>query len=131
MANITEAEKRIVEAEQPRQRFEDLIHRFLTTNKRTTFSERGIIAQAGDENIGIDMLSSGEKHLVRILLESLSAQGNCIIIDEPELSLHIDWQRELVSAMQTVNPQLQMVLATHSPDIMAELRDDYIFELQS
>jgi len=77
------------------------------------------------------MLSSGEKHLVRILLESLSAQGNCIIIDEPELSLHIDWQRELVSAMQTVNPQLQMVLATHSPDIMAELRDDYIFELQS
>lgn len=131
VADIAETEQRIIETEQPRQRFEDLIHRFLTTNKHVTFSEQGIRAKAGDEDIGIDLLSSGEKHLVRILLESLSAQGNCIIIDEPELSLHIDWQHELVNAMRTVNPNLQIVMATHSPDIMANVPDNKIFELSS
>jgi len=74
-------------------------------------------------------LSSGEKQLVRILIEVIMIDESVIIIDEPELSMHIDWQRELVKAMQTVNPAAQIVMATHSPEIMENVPDECIFRL--
>ena len=82
-----------------------------------------------NEYIGIDLLSSGEKQLLRLLIECLGAQGDCIVIDEPELSLHIDWQNDLIEAMRVVNPNLQIILATHSPEIMDDFDDKNIFRL--
>ena len=51
------------------------------------------------------------------------------MIDEPELSLHPDWQKGLVGSMRRVNPEAQFLLATHSPELMIDVDDDCVFEL--
>jgi len=43
--------------------------------------------------------------------------------------MHIDWQHRLLSSLQQLNPAMQLVAATHSPEIMADLPDDKIFRL--
>ena len=58
-----------------------------------------VIANA--KNIGIRSLSSGEKHLLRILFEVINVvRQSSLLIDEPEISLHIDWQRALVQTLR-------------------------------
>lgn len=73
-------------------------------------------------------LSSGEKQLIIILGESLLQQSavNIYIADEPELSLHVDWQEKLVSSLKSVNPNSQIIFATHSPDIVSNFSDAVI-----
>lgn len=73
-------------------------------------------------------LSSGEKQLYIILAEALLQRGrSCIYIaDEPELSLHINWQEILVDSLRELNPMSQIVFATHSPDIVSHYSDDVI-----
>lgn len=74
---------------------------------------------AGDV-VDIDNLSSGEKQLFILLGETLlQRQRSCVFMaDEPELSLHIDWQERLVPSLRRINPNAQIVFATHSPDIV-------------
>ena len=43
--------------------------------------------------------------------------------------MHIDWQRKLLLTMRQINPDAQIIVATHSPDIMAEIPDSQIFEV--
>ncbi|GBQ13317.1 hypothetical protein CFR78_14335 [Komagataeibacter rhaeticus] len=43
--------------------------------------------------------------------------------DEPELSLHIDWQENLVPSLKKINPNSQVIFATHSPDIVGAYKD--------
>lgn len=73
-------------------------------------------------------LSSGEKQLLIILGESLLQENkpNIYIADEPELSLHVDWQEKLVSSLKGVNPNSQIIFATHSPDIVGPHSDSVI-----
>ena len=52
-----------------------------------------------------------------------------MLVDEPELSMHVDWQRRLISTMRILNRMSQMIFATHSPEIMAELPDSDIFRI--
>ncbi len=65
-------------------------------------------------------LSSGEKQFFIMLAEALLErdQETVLIVDEPELSLHITWQARLVRDLIRMNPHVQLVLATHSPDIL-------------
>jgi predicted ATP-binding protein involved in virulence len=67
-------------------------------------------------------LSSGEKQLLIILGQSLLQEENIhvYIADEPELSLHIEWQEKLVKSLKSLNPNSQIIFATHSPDIVGE-----------
>lgn len=64
-------------------------------------------------------LSSGEKQLLILLTETLLQQNSptIFIADEPELSLHIDWQRKIISSVRELNPNAQVIVATHSPEI--------------
>ncbi len=66
-------------------------------------------------------LSSGEKQLVIIMGETLLQQSepHIFIADEPELSLHIEWQEQLVDSLKSLNPNCQILFATHSPDIVS------------
>lgn len=70
-------------------------------------------------------LSSGEKQLLLILGEALlqRQQSSIYIADEPELSLHIEWQEKLVDSILRINPAAQIIFATHSPDIVGKYRD--------
>jgi predicted ATP-binding protein involved in virulence len=58
---------------------------------------------------------------------SLSGSG-IFIVDEPELSLHIDWQEKFVDAIRKANPNVQLILATHSPAIILD-RDEACIDL--
>lgn len=73
-------------------------------------------------------LSSGEKQLLIILGEGLLQENSAhiYIADEPELSLHVDWQEKLVSSLKNINPNSQIVFATHSPDIVGPFSDSVI-----
>jgi len=64
-------------------------------------------------------LSSGEKQLVILLTETLlqKQESYLFIADEPELSLHISWQRQIIESLRDLNPNAQIVVATHSPEI--------------
>lgn len=74
----------------------------------------------GDE-FKLQELSSGEKQLVIIMIESLlqDSKSHVFIADEPELSLHIEWQEKLVDSILKINPNTQIIFATHSPDVVA------------
>lgn len=73
-------------------------------------------------------LSSGEKQLLIILGQSLLQENinHVYIADEPELSLHVEWQEKLVSSLKSVNPNSQIIFATHSPDIVGTFSDSVI-----
>ncbi|MFN0035232.1 MAG: AAA family ATPase [Saprospiraceae bacterium] len=66
-----------------------------------------------------DKLSSGEKQIFYILLSTMLQDGKpwILLMDEPEISLHIEWQRELIRLIRELNSECQIVAVTHSPTI--------------
>ena len=71
-------------------------------------------------------LSSGEQQLILIFCSVLTARDtpNIFIIDEPEISLNIMWQRMLISSLQELShgSQTQLIFASHSMEILAKHR---------
>lgn len=67
-------------------------------------------------------LSSGEKQLLILLGQNLLQEdrSHIYIADEPELSLHVEWQEKLVDSMRSINTNSQIIFATHSPDIVGK-----------
>lgn len=82
-----------------------------------------------DSEVRLRHFSSGEKQILKLMLSVFRAEENTILIDEPELSMHIDWQRRVVDAMRSLNPECQLILATHSPQITNLLSDDESFRI--
>ncbi len=66
-----------------------------------------------------EQLSSGEKQVFLILLMALLQENEpCVfLMDEPEMSLHIDWQREIIRFVRALNENSQLIIVTHSPTI--------------
>ena len=127
---IEAVERKIANAMRPQEKLRDLIQQMFTGNKAVSFGEREIAITVKDRTkIDLPSLSSGEKHLLLICIQALMADSSSLIIDEPELSMHIDWQHKLLSSLQQLNPSMQLIAATHSPEIMADLPDDKIFRI--
>ena len=78
----------------------------------------------------VTSLSSGEAQIFVILTHlafNPSAQeANVFIIDEPELSLHVQWQELFVESVQSANPNVQYIMATHAPSIILDRTDKCI-----
>jgi predicted ATPase len=76
-------------------------------------------------------LSSGEKHMLIMLMTALVQDNKhaIMIMDEPEISLHTDWQEDLISNIRKINPNVQLIMATHSPSIVMNGWQDKIFEI--
>lgn len=91
-------------------------------NKKMRFSDRNQPEFVIDNqhHISLSDLSSGEKQAYIITCEALLQEGRRFIYlaDEPELSLHVDWQETLVSNVLRLNDSCQIIFATHSPDIL-------------
>lgn len=79
------------------------------------------------EDLEPENLSSGEKHLLLLLSNAVMARstGALVIIDEPELSLGLRWQRQLLAELLrcTENSGVQFLVASHSVQIMGDLDD--------
>jgi len=73
------------------------------------------------------LLSSGEQHEIVLLCDLIffSEQGTLVLIDEPEISLHIDWQKKFLSDLEDIGKAtgLKFLLATHSPAIIGKRFD--------
>jgi predicted ATP-binding protein involved in virulence len=109
--------------------------RFITKDVRIT-RQNGIEVIFKDRKIPIERLSSGEQHQLVLFFELLFEikQNALILIDEPELSLHVAWQKKFISDLMKIIElnRFDVILATHSPqligrwvDLVVELGDVY------
>ncbi|AGR77660.1 hypothetical protein (AAA domain) [Aliarcobacter butzleri 7h1h] len=83
------------------------------------------IISKSDDEISIQHFSSGEKNLILIFFHFLFEvdEKTLFMIDEPELSLHIDWQYSIIKYFQEYSNNNQILVVTHSPDIMQDHRE--------
>ena len=79
-----------------------------------------------EEAIASDKLSSGEKQMLSFLCYNAFSENTAIFIDEPELSLHVDWQRLLLPTLLEQGTGNQFFIATHSPFIYSKYPDKEI-----
>lgn len=109
-------------------RYLKLLSQFLEdSDKEIAFDDRGYISINlidGEDRMPISSLSSGESQIFVILTHLLfnpkAQRDNVFIIDEPELSLHIQWQELFVDSILSANPHVQYIMATHSPSIILD-----------
>ena len=94
-------------------------HQGIKINSKLSFGEA-----AGAVNS--DSLSAGEKQLLSFICYNAFYQNSIIVIDEPELSLHVDWQRQLFPILQRQQTSNQFIIATHSPFIYSKYPDKEI-----
>ncbi len=83
------------------------------------------------KKISINQLSSGEKQLFcqAAYLQKLNLQDSIILIDEPETSLHPTWQRNILKLYQNMGKNNQIIVATHSPHVIASVKPESLFVL--
>lgn len=95
-------------------------------NKCISLNEDGVFTATMDNGIIIPMwrLSSGEKQILIMFYDILfkTAPGSLVIIDEPEISLHVSWQQQLGKFFRDLAKLrgLHIVIATHAPAIIHE-----------
>lgn len=111
--------------------FVDTFNRFLGERKSLKVDKNGVFLTVRDEVLGVDALSSGERHLFTFLalVVTDARERDFLIIDEPEISLNADWQRNLVRLLENLAPDTQIILASHSP-ILANGRPGALVELE-
>ncbi|WP_130831115.1 AAA family ATPase [[Erwinia] mediterraneensis] len=110
--------------------FTDTLQEFIA-DKRFYFSGGELMLENGHGPISHQNLSSGEKQLLILFIETLLQQNKPFIFltDEPELSLHIAWQRKIIPAIKQLNPNAQVIAATHSPEVASKYRNS-IFDME-
>ncbi|MCF0203532.1 MAG: AAA family ATPase [Bacteroidaceae bacterium] len=102
-------------------KFQDMIDRlFSETGKKLIRTENEIRFEHLGERLLPTKLSSGEKQMLCILLTVLveDLQPYVLLMDEPEVSLHTDWQEQLIENILQLNPNAQIILTTHSPAVI-------------
>lgn len=107
----------------PKRKFQDMIDElFSYTRKKIDRKSNDIVFYQDEERLSPYKLSSGEKQMLVILLTVLVRDGDhCVLfMDEPEASLHIEWQQKLIGMIRELNPNLQLILTTHSPAVIME-----------
>ena len=110
-ARISEAKKK----------FQDMTDRLLDdTCKKSIRTKNEIMCTQIGEQLSPYQLSSGEKQMLVILLTVLVEDNrhSVLLMDEPEVSLHIEWQQKLIEMITDLNPNVQIILTTHSPAVI-------------
>lgn len=100
--------------------FEDIVDDFFEcTGKKVCRDSRGLLTLKDNKNNVIESseLSRGEKNiLILLVLAFLSHdERKVFILDEPDLTLHIEWQKKIIFKLQELAPKSQFIIATHSP----------------
>lgn len=108
--------------------FVTAVNHFLDRKELRFSTQNGIELYGRDrKRLDPESLSSGERHLLYLISHAvLATNGNpLVVIDEPELSLGIEWQRDLLSEILRCTEQshVQFLIASHSVQIMSGLPD--------
>jgi len=116
----------------------DLFQRIINSrflHKRFSVGQYGYrVVAAGGGSFRASLLSSGEQHELVILYELLfhMASGSMLLIDEPEISLHVAWQDAFLRDLGEMArlSEFDALVATHSPQIIGD-REDLMIELSA
>lgn len=106
--------------------FRDLVNSRFLKKLVVVNAYDGIVVESTETgmNIALDRLSSGEQHLLVLYYDMIFrfSTGTLILIDEPEISLHVSWQKRFVSEMMKIMEinSLRAIIATHSPTLIGK-----------
>lgn len=103
--------------------FENVVNKRFRFKKVYISMQEGIwIADEEGDEIPLLRLSSGEKEILVLFYQLIFEvpEGSLLLVDEPEISLHIAWQRMFAEDMQTIvrRKGIKAVIATHSVQIV-------------
>jgi predicted ATP-binding protein involved in virulence len=128
-----DAQLKAKEIAQEKIHFQDLVDDlFKDTGKKILRDKNEIYFDSFGETISPSKLSSGEKQMLIILL-SVLVQNNkpyVLFMDEPEVSLHIEWQQRLIGLVRDLNPNAQVILTTHSPAVIMDGWADCVTDVE-
>ena len=117
-----------------KERFTKTINQFFAQTGKTVESDKSneIIFRQDGKKLMPYQLSSGEKQVLLILLSALIQDNEpyILIMDEPEISLHIDWQKQLIQVIRSLNENVQVILATHSLALVMKGWMDKVTEME-
>lgn len=106
---------------------------FKETGKRLNrdASRLEFIAEDGETHLTVYQLSAGEKQVIFILLTVLLQEGNpfILLMDEPEISLHVDWQQVLIGHIRDLNPACQIISSSHAPYLIVRGWQDTVIQI--
>ena len=104
---------------------------FSETGKRIDRTSNELSFMQFGEQLSPYKLSSGEKQMLIILLTALTQdrQPYVLFMDEPEASLHFEWQKRLIDMVLQLNPNMQIILTTHSPAVVMNGWADCVTEM--
>lgn len=107
--------------------FQDIVNSFFINKKLVISNGKMQVVMNNGRTIPLEVLSSGEKHIIIIFYRLLfqTPHGALSIIDEPEISIHVSWQQRLGRVLMDVCRlrDLQIVAATHSPQVIHDMWD--------
>ncbi len=121
------------EVSKPKAQFQDMMDSlFDDTKKKIDRKSNEIQFFQNGQTLTPYNLSSGEKQMLVILLTALIENGEhyALIMDEPEISLHIDWQQNLIRLIRELNPNAQIILSTHAPALIMDGWADKVTEVE-
>lgn len=106
-------------------------NKYLIDDKTLKILDDKVYVEVDGRELPISDLSSGERHMLTFLTLVLfqGRHRNFLIIDEPEISLNIKWQRELMGLFHNLAPNTQIIVASHSP-VLAKRNPSYLSELK-
>lgn len=116
-----DAQAKAMEVSKAKTHFQDLIDQlFDDTQKHIDRCSNELRFIQYEEELSPYTLSSGEKQILVILLTTLlqDEQPYVLFMDEPEVSLHVEWQEKLINIVRSMNPKVQIILTTHSPAVV-------------
>ena len=116
-----ELQAKAPEMSKPKTLFQNLIDNlFNDTGKKINRKSNEILFEQEGDELTPYQLSSGEKQMLVILLTVLvqDNQPYALFMDEPEISLHVEWQQQLILLIRQLNPNAQIILTTHSPAVI-------------
>lgn len=111
--------------------FEELNGFYSMTNRKIIWFEDAIHMDVpGEGIIPFIHFSKGEKTLLALLLTVfLNKDDTFFLLDEPDLSLHVEWQERLLPALQRLAPDAQFIIATHSPFLIMNTQSEQVVNL--
>ena len=116
-----DAQQKASEIAKEKSHFQDLVDElFKPTGKTIDRTANELRFHHLGECITPYLLSSGEKQILIILLTVLvqNREPYVLLMDEPEISLHIEWQQQLLDLIVDLNPNAQVIITTHSPAVI-------------
>lgn len=120
------------------EKFIESLNTFLVESKKKAVISKNVleILLYDDNILDFEYLSSGERQILFILLKVANSafDGTIILMDEPEISLHLSWQEKLLDEITKLNSSSQIIIVTHSPaivmngwfDCLTEIKDIFV-----